>query len=103
MWLWKTPIFASRVKNCSRISEADLQRSVIKTLEGRGWYVVKLIQTNRNGIPDLLIHRDGVTRYIEVKRPGEKPRPLQEFRHKELRKAGIDIDVITDISQLSTF
>jgi hypothetical protein len=50
-----------------------------------------------------LIHRDGVTRYIEVKRPGEKPRPLQEFRHKEIREAGIDIDVITDISQLSTF
>jgi Holliday junction resolvase len=76
---------------------------VIKALEDRGWYVVKLIQTNRNGIPDLLMHRDGVTRYVEVKRPGEKPRPLQEFRHKELRKAGIPIDVITDISQLSTF
>jgi hypothetical protein len=44
-----------------------------------------------------------MTRYIEVKRPGEKPRPLQEFRHKEIREAGIDIDVITDISQLSTF
>jgi hypothetical protein len=49
------------------------------------------------------MHRDGVSRYIEVKRPGKKPRPLQEFRHKELRKAGIPIDVITDISELSTF
>jgi len=96
-------IFAGKVRNSSQISEAALQKSLIRELERRGWYVVKLIQTNRNGIPDLLIHRDGVTRYIEVKRPGEKPRPLQEFRHREIREAGIDIDVITDISQLSTF
>jgi hypothetical protein len=49
------------------------------------------------------MHRDGVTRYVEVKRPGEKPRPLQEHRHRELRNAGIPVDTITDISELSTF
>jgi hypothetical protein len=96
-------IFVGKVRNSSTIYEAALQKSLIRELERRGWYVIKLIQTSKNGIPDLLIHRDGVTRYIEVKRPGEKPRPLQEFRHKEIREAGIDIDVITDISQLSTF
>ena len=34
--------------------ESAIQSKVIKELEAHGWYVVKLVQTNKNGIPDLI-------------------------------------------------
>jgi hypothetical protein len=62
-------------------------------MERAGWLVCKIIQCNRNGWPDLQCHRDGYTLFIEVKRPGGKLSPLQEYRHKELRKAGFSVVV----------
>lgn len=80
--------------------EKDIQAKVIKELERYGWYCIKIIQTNKNGIPDLLCHKQGRTMYIEVKRPGLKPTPLQDVRHKELRRAGINVHVVRYVDDL---
>lgn len=80
--------------------EKDIQAKVIKELELYGWYCVKLIQTNKNGIPDLLCHKLGMTMYIELKRPGLKPTPLQDVRHKELRMHGIKVHVVRYVDDL---
>jgi hypothetical protein len=61
--------------------------------------VIKLIQTNTNGIPDLIIHRNGITTYIEVKRPGEKPTELQQYRMKELSDHGIKSITCTSVEE----
>jgi Holliday junction resolvase len=82
-------------------SEAEIQAQIIKEMRSRGWLVNKLIQTTLNGSPDLIAHKDGRTVYIEVKRPGQKVRPLQDFRHRELAKYGIFTYVLVDISQIS--
>jgi hypothetical protein len=55
--------------------------------------VVKLILTNKSGIPDLLLLKDGKASFVEVKREGQKPRPLQEYRIKELRSLGFEVHV----------
>ena len=73
--------------------ESKIQSRIIKRLEAQGYYVVKLILTNKNGIPDLLVLKDGRTFFVEVKRPGEKPRPLQEYRMNELRELGFNCEV----------
>ncbi|MEG1659460.1 MAG: VRR-NUC domain-containing protein [Bacteroides sp.] len=73
--------------------ESKIQARIIKRLESEGYYVVKLILTNKNGIPDLLLLKDGVTSFVEVKRPGEKPRPLQEYRMRELTELGFKCEV----------
>lgn len=78
--------------------ERDIQSKIIKQLEGSGWYVVKLIQTNKNGIPDLLAIKEAVAVFIEVKRLGKEPTPLQKFRHKEIRKTGTKVIVATSIN-----
>ena len=70
--------------------ESQLQSKLIKLAEANGWYVLKLIKTNKNGIPDLYLYKGGRTVFVEVKREGGKPRPLQEFRMKELREVGIE-------------
>jgi Holliday junction resolvase len=70
------------------MSESKIQNRIIKNLERDGFYVVKLIQTTKNGIPDLLAIKHGVAYFVEVKDLGEFPDPLQLLRFKELRKAG---------------
>ena len=74
--------------------ESLIQSRIIKRLEKDGWMVIKLGLPNMPGIPDLLALKDGRTRFIEVKRPGERPRPLQEYRHQQLREKGFDVEVM---------
>jgi hypothetical protein len=70
--------------------EQDIQSKLIRKLESDGYYVIKLIKTNKNGIPDVLaIPKGGDAIFIEVKKPGKNPTPLQQFRIKELKKHGI--------------
>lgn len=73
--------------------ESVIQSSLIKKYESQGYMVVKLILTNKSGIPDLLLLKDGKASFIEVKREGQKPRPLQEYRIKELRSLGFEVHV----------
>lgn len=74
--------------------ESDNQSKIIKRYEADGWYVIKLIQTTKNGIPDLLLLKDGTAFFIEVKREGREPEPLQKLRIKELKKFGIKTIVL---------
>ena len=73
--------------------ERDIQASLIKQYEAQGYIVVKLILTNLTGIPDLLLLKDGKASFVEVKRPGQKPRPLQEYRIKQLQQFGFEVRV----------
>jgi len=82
--------------------ESQLQRAIIQNLTAEGWLVIKLIKTNTNGIPDLICHRQGRTAYIEVKRPGYKPTPLQEYRHRQLQQQQIQVITATSLQCLQT-
>ena len=71
-------------------TEQQIQSKLIKQLEKEGYYVIKLSVTNKTGIPDLLaIPKNSDVEFIEVKRPGKKPRPLQVFRIKELNNNSV--------------
>ena len=75
------------------MSESTFQRKVIKRLESEGYYVLKLIKTNKNGICDILaIKSKGElceVKFIEVKGAKTPVSELQEFRIKELNSYGI--------------
>jgi Holliday junction resolvase len=85
------------------VSEAKIQAEIIRVLQSRGWYVVKLIQTTKNGIPDLIIHKIGITAYLEVKRPGHKLAVLQQLRFDELKAVGIMAYMVTGVDDLKMF
>ena len=36
------------------MTEQQIQTKLIKELEDKGYYVIKLVKTNKNGIPDLI-------------------------------------------------
>jgi len=72
------------------MTEQQIQAKIIKKLEADGFYVIKLSMTNKPGIPDLIaIPKNSDVEFIEVKRDGKKPRPLQIYRIKELHNHGI--------------
>ena len=83
-------------KGVSSALESRIQSQIIKRYEKLVYMVVKVLLCNKNGFPDLMLLKDGKASFIEVKRPGEKPRPLQEFRIKELRSLGFDVDVLCE-------
>lgn len=79
------------------MNESAVQRKIIERHQKKGWLVVKLLQTTLNGIPDLLLLRNGVTVFIECKRPGVKTaEPLQVYRHRQLRDLGFDVYLTDD-------
>jgi Holliday junction resolvase len=72
--------------------EAKVQKKLINDLESKGYYVIKLSVTNKNGIPDIIaIPKDCTCEFYEVKRPGGVVSQLQKFRAKELEEHGIKV------------
>jgi hypothetical protein len=80
--------------------ESEIKKKGTARLQSWGWIVLHLIQTNLNGIQDSIIFRAGIIWFIEWKRPGHNPRPLQSYRIDKLRQQGFQTLVITDIRQL---
>jgi hypothetical protein len=76
------------------MTEQQIQSKRIKELEAEGYCVIKLMKTNKNGIPDLIaIPKDSNVLFSEVKRPNGKVSKLQEYRIKELENHGIKVEV----------
>jgi len=71
-----------------------VQSKIIKELESKGYYLIKLIKTNKNGIPDLLAIKKNEICFIEVKRKDGKLSKIQEYRIRELQSNGFKVDVI---------
>ena len=52
------------------MTEQQIQNKRIKELEAEGYYVIKLIKTNKNGIPDIIAIPEGSeVLFSEVKKP----------------------------------
>jgi len=76
------------------MTEQDIQGKRIKQLEAEGYYVIKLVKTNKNGIPDLVAIPPGSgVLFSEIKTPKGKLSPLQKYRLKELKEHGIETEV----------
>ena len=71
------------------MTESKLQTKILKDLESKGYYTVKTIKLNKNGLHDIFAFKDGKATFIEVKATGQKPSELQIFRIEEVKKFGI--------------
>jgi Holliday junction resolvase len=77
--------------------ESKIQAKIIKRFTDAGYLVIKLIKTSKNGIPDLMILKDGKVLFVEVKRPLlGKLSKVQEYRIKELKEYGFDTLILTE-------
>lgn len=76
------------------MTEQAIQNKRIKQLEAEGYYVLKLIKTNKNGIPDVVaIGPNSDVIFSEIKTPTGRLSKLQEYRLKELNKHGVRTEV----------
>jgi hypothetical protein len=76
------------------MKEQQIQSKRIKQLEAEGYYVIKLIKTNKNGIPDLIaIPREAPVLFSEIKTENGRLSELQKFRIEELNEYGFKTEV----------
>jgi Holliday junction resolvase len=65
------------------------QTRLIKEYEDKGYLVLNLIKTNKNGIPDLLCLKKGEDPlFIESKEKSDTLKPLQRYMIKMLNELG---------------
>jgi len=84
------------------MSEQQIQKKIIKYLEGEGAYVVKVISASKAGVPDLLVCYEGHFIGIEVKTPLKRTNvsPLQEYNLDRIEECGGDILVAWSVEQV---
>jgi Holliday junction resolvase len=76
------------------MTEQQIQNKRIKQLESDGYYVIKLIKTNKNGIPDVIaIPPNCGVIFSEIKTPEGRLSKLQEYRLEEISNHGCITEV----------
>ena len=76
------------------MTEQQVQKKRIEQLEAQGYYVIKLIKTNKNGIPDLVAIPPGANvLFSEIKKQKGKVSSLQQYRIKELKEHGVTVEI----------
>tara|TARA_R100000935_G_scaffold21319_2_gene39740 strand:+ start:1147 stop:1404 length:258 start_codon:yes stop_codon:yes gene_type:complete len=77
-----------------KMTEQQIQAKRIKELEAEGYYVLKLIKTNKNGIPDLVaIPPNCKVIFSEIKKPKGVVSAIQKYRIKELNAHGVKTEI----------
>ena len=84
--------------------ESKIQAEIIKYLESKNYYVVKVIKANKSGVPDILFCKDGRFMACEVKAKGKKSKvtELQKFHLELIRNSGgkaIVADCLWDVME----
>ena len=81
--------------------ERIIEQALVKAVKARGGMCPKFTSPGMDGMPDrLVLFPKGVLAFVEVKAPGEKPRPLQVHRHEELRRLGFQVYVLDGLDQI---
>lgn len=86
------------------IREKDVEQALIRAVRKSGGMCLKLISPGMDGVPDrLCLWPHGEVAFAEVKKPGQRPRPLQERRIAQLRGLGFRVEVIDSLDAAAKF
>ena len=84
--------------------EKKIEQKLVSAVKKHGGICPKFVSPGFDGMPDrLLLLPHGRFAFVEVKAPGEKPRPLQLSRHLTLRRLGFLVyvlDALEDIEKI---
>ena len=77
--------------------EKQIEQKLVTAVKAAGGVCPKLVSPGFDGMPDRMVLLPGCCiGFVEVKAPGEKPRPLQTHRHRHLRALGFPVFVLDD-------
>ncbi len=81
--------------------ERAIEQKFVAAVKAVGGLALKFTSPGFDGVPDrIALLPGGKMAFVEVKAPGEKPRPLQLARHRLLRRLGFKVYVLDDESQI---
>ena len=81
--------------------EKTIEQKFVTAVKTAGGLALKFTSPGFDGVPDrLALLPGGKVAFVEVKAPGEKPRPLQLARHRLLRRLGFRVYVLDGESQI---
>ena len=81
--------------------EKTIEQKLVQAVKAKGGIAPKFVSPGFSGVPDrLILLPDGKCGFVEVKAPGEKPRPLQKSRIRLLRGLGFKVYVLDGAEQI---
>ena len=81
--------------------EKTVESKFTSAVKAKGGLAVKFTSPGVNGMPDRwVMFPGGRIAFVEVKAPGETPRPLQRLRIKTLRRLGFKAFVLDTPEQI---
>lgn len=83
------------------MKEKQIEQKLVRAVKNMGGIAPKFVSPGFDGMPDrIVLLPGGHIGFVEVKAPGEKPRPLQLSRHGLLRRLGFKVYVLDDEQQI---
>ena len=72
------------------IKESEIETDFVNLCVQQGWLCEKFTSPGKRGVPDRIVTVGpyGFVCFVELKKPGEKPRPLQRLDHETRRRKG---------------
>lgn len=83
--------------------ESSVESYFKKTIKAIGGLPLKFTSPGKRGVPDQIVLFQGSTYFVEIKRPGEKPRKSQESVHAQFKKNNIPVYTVDSIEQVDDF
>ncbi len=81
--------------------EKTIEQKLTAAVKSAGGKALKFASPGFDGMPDrIILMPGGKCGFVEVKAPGEKPRPLQSARHEMLRRLGFRVYVLDSAVQI---
>lgn len=93
-----------KVKNLLLHSENSLESKLIGVVRSKNGVCKKLQGVGNKSDPDrLCLFPGGMVWFVELKKPGKKPDPLQLHTHEKFRKLGFKVSVVSNEQELKQF
>ncbi len=83
------------------MKEKQIEQTLVRAVRRRGGICPKWISPGLDGVPDrIILLPGGHIAFAELKSPGERPRPLQAVRIRQLLAMGFPVYVIDSTNMI---
>ena len=83
------------------VAEKTIEKKLIQAVKKLGGMAPKFVSPGLNGVPDRIILLPGAKfAFVELKADGEKMRPLQVKRKRQLEALGFSVYCVNSVEQI---
>lgn len=79
--------------------ESKVENNIVKLAKSLGYECYKFKSPGRKGVPDRMFLKSGRAIFLEIKRPGEKARALQEEELQLIRDQGFIAEAVDSVEE----